>query len=104
MLLLFAVCVEYLLLIVVSTNATTQDTHEEPQPAEPVDEATQLEARRKRREAIRAKYRGQATPLRLQALHIAGDGGSSTPNSEPVAPNNAASGMWLFHLCSTEVP
>lgn len=83
-------------LIFVSTNATVQDAHREPQPAEPIDEATQLEARRKRREAIRAKYRGQATPLRLQALHIAGDGAPSTPNSEPVATNNAASGMWIF--------
>ncbi|KAJ1715945.1 kinase-like domain-containing protein [Aspergillus flavus] len=84
-----------------STNATVQDAHREPQPAEPIDEATQLEARRKRREAIRAKYRGQATPLRLQALHIAGDGASSTPNSEPVATNNAASDS---QLSASETP
>ncbi|KAF7590562.1 U4/U6 small nuclear ribonucleoprotein prp4 [Aspergillus hancockii] len=74
-----------------STNATTQDTQEKFQPTEPVDEAAQLEARRKRREAIRAKYRGQATPLRLQALHIAGDTDSSTPSGEPAAASNTVS-------------
>ncbi|OKL62657.1 hypothetical protein UA08_01634 [Talaromyces atroroseus] len=34
----------------------------------PLDEAARLEARRKRREAIKAKYRGQDS-LRIQALH-----------------------------------
>ncbi|KAE8348164.1 kinase-like domain-containing protein [Aspergillus coremiiformis] len=74
-----------------STNATAQGAQEDRQPAEPVDEAAEMEARRKRREAIRAKYRGQATPLRLQALHIAGDKDLSTPTSETVASNSAAS-------------
>ncbi|KAE8146542.1 kinase-like domain-containing protein [Aspergillus avenaceus] len=73
-----------------SANATTQAKPEGPQSAEPVDEAAQLEARRKKREAIRAKYRGQATPLRLQALHIASDRDSSTPSTDPVEPNNTA--------------
>ncbi|KAL4772195.1 kinase-like domain-containing protein [Aspergillus nidulans var. acristatus] len=57
------------------------------QPEEPLDEAAQLEARRKRREAIKAKYRDQATPLRIQALHLGGDRGS-TPTSEAATPNN----------------
>ena len=35
---------------------------------QPMDEATLIEARRKRREAIKAKHRGQATPLLVQAL------------------------------------
>ena len=33
-----------------------------------VDEAALIEERRKRREAIKAKHRGQATPLLVQAL------------------------------------
>ncbi|KAJ5601518.1 hypothetical protein N7510_011052 [Penicillium lagena] len=59
------------------------ESAEEPELSEPVDEAAALEARRKRREAIRAKYRGQANPLQLKALHI-GDGetDSSTPGTE----------------------
>ncbi|KAL4979263.1 kinase-like domain-containing protein [Aspergillus desertorum] len=57
------------------------------QPVEPLDEAAQLEARRKRREAIKAKYRDQSTPLRIQALHIGGDKGS-TPASEAPTPSN----------------
>lgn len=55
---------------------------EESQP-EPLDEAAALEARRKRREAIRAKYRSQASPLHLQPLQV--DTDSSTPGSTPVA-------------------
>ncbi|CAG8124519.1 unnamed protein product [Penicillium salamii] len=47
----------------------------EPEVAEPVDEADALEARRKRREAIRAKYRSQATESETQA---------STPGTEPI--------------------
>ncbi|KAI4144429.1 MAG: hypothetical protein LQ341_002663 [Variospora aurantia] len=35
-----------------------------------VDEATLIEERRKRREAIKAKHRGQATPLLVQALAL----------------------------------
>lgn len=35
---------------------------------QPIDEAVLIEERRKRREAIKAKHRGQATPLLVQAL------------------------------------
>ncbi|KAL5338716.1 kinase-like domain-containing protein [Aspergillus crustosus] len=59
----------------------------EQEPIEPLDEAAQLEARRKRREAIKAKYKAQATPLRIQALHIGGSD-STLGTSEPVTPNN----------------
>lgn len=56
---------------------------EEPQVSEPVDETAALEARRKRREAIQAKYRSQATPLHLKALQVGdGDTESSTPGNE----------------------
>lgn len=77
----------------------TSDTHEEQPPAEPVDEAAQLEARRKRREAIRAKYRGQATPMRLQALHIGESSrDSSTPGADTAASGSAISGEFLDRL------
>ncbi|KAL2796874.1 kinase-like domain-containing protein [Aspergillus keveii] len=63
---------------------------------EPLDEAAQLEARRKRREAIKAKYRGQATPLRIQALHIGGDRDSTPPTSQAVTPNNETAGADFY--------
>lgn len=44
-----------------------------------MDEAKMIEERRKRREAIKAKYRGSATPLLVQALHINDRTGESTP-------------------------
>ena len=39
-----------------------------PVQSQPLDEAALIEERRKRREAIKAKHRGQATPLLVQAL------------------------------------
>lgn len=55
-------------------NVST-DTH-------PVDEATLIEERRKRREAIKAKYRGSATPLLVQALQLGIESGPSSPRAE----------------------
>lgn len=46
--------------------------------AQPVDEATMIEERRKKREAIKAKHRGQATPLLVQALAL---NSASTPTT-----------------------
>ncbi|KAL4885080.1 kinase-like protein [Aspergillus karnatakaensis] len=63
----------------------------EQEPIEPLDEAAQLEARRRRREAIKAKYQSQATPLRIQALALA-DRDSTPESSEAVTPNNEAPG------------
>lgn len=40
-----------------------------------------IEERRKRREAIKAKYRGQATPLLVQALQLGNKTESSTPSA-----------------------
>jgi serine/threonine-protein kinase PRP4 len=68
----------------------------EPINLEPVDEATQIEERRKRREALKAKLNSQPTPLLAQALH------ASTTNSVPSTPQqpNTPSGKSnvLFHL------
>lgn len=56
---------------------------EESEPSEPMDEAAALEARRKRREAIKAKYRSQATPMHLKALQVPdGETDSSTLGTE----------------------
>ncbi|KAM3080150.1 U4/U6 small nuclear ribonucleoprotein prp4 [Clarireedia jacksonii] len=57
-----------------STSDDSVETQEEP-----VDEATLIEQRRKRREAIKAKYRGSATPLLVQALQLGDKSGASTP-------------------------
>ncbi|KAI6716167.1 hypothetical protein PZA11_001141 [Diplocarpon coronariae] len=46
---------------------------------EPLDEAALIEQRRKRREAIKAKYRGSATPLLVQALQLGDKSGDSAP-------------------------
>lgn len=43
-----------------------------------VDEAALIEERRKRREAIKAKYRASATPLLVQALHLGDKSAQST--------------------------
>lgn len=58
------------------------DAVEEPEISEPIDEAAAMEARRKRREAIRAKYRSQATPMHLKAVHAGEvETDSSTPTT-----------------------
>lgn len=51
---------------------------------EPIDEAKLIEERRRRREAIKAKYRGQSTPL-LNGLTI----DQSIPNSPTLVESNA---------------
>lgn len=48
--------------------------------AQPGDEAASIDERRKRREAIKARHRGQATPLLVQAL--APDKATSTPEAK----------------------
>lgn len=54
----------------------------------PKDEAALIEERRKRREALKAKLKGQSTPsLLVQALHINTPTGSSTPGLESESPS-----------------
>ncbi|KAI1938177.1 U4/U6 small nuclear ribonucleoprotein prp4 [Ophidiomyces ophidiicola] len=48
---------------------------------EPIDDTALIEQRRKRREAIKAKYRGQATPLLVQALQIGTETGFTATNA-----------------------
>ncbi|KAF7950870.1 uncharacterized protein EAE97_002422 [Botrytis byssoidea] len=61
----------------ISTSA--EEASNEVPEEEPIDEATLIEQRRKRREAIKAKYRGSGTPLLVQALHLGDKSGGSTP-------------------------
>ncbi|KAI9704332.1 MAG: U4/U6 small nuclear ribonucleoprotein prp4 [Candelina mexicana] len=60
-----------------------QNKSADPIAAPSVDEATLIEERRKRREAIKAKYKGQATPLLVQALQLGNNSGLSTPKVDP---------------------
>lgn len=61
-----------------------------------VDEATLIEQRRKRREAIKAKHRGPGTPLLVQALS-AGNGAPAREN-EPDTPGQASKAIGqIFH-------
>ncbi|KAI9762138.1 MAG: hypothetical protein M4579_000618 [Chaenotheca gracillima] len=59
-----------------STNDKTAELVPEPQL---VDEATLIEERRKRREAIKAKYKNQETPLLVQALQSGKSSGLASP-------------------------
>jgi serine/threonine-protein kinase PRP4 len=77
-------------------NASEKEVAEE----EPLDEATLIEQRRKRREAIKAKYRGAATPLLVQALQLGDKTGDSTPTRDdedsPSAPRKH-----VYSLCES---
>ena len=46
----------------------------------PLNEAEEIEERRKKREAIKAKHRGQATPVSVASLALAADSVSATQN------------------------
>ncbi|RDW94393.1 putative serine kinase ppk5 [Coleophoma crateriformis] len=70
-----------------------QENHAEPEAVEvePVDEAALIEERRKRREAIKAKYKGPATSLLVQALHLGDKSGQSTPGQGQSGDNDTPS-------------
>lgn len=65
--------------VLITRRSNADGTTEAPE--EPLDEAARLEARRKRREAIKAKYRGQDS-LRIQALH---QGANSEQTTTPMS-------------------
>ncbi|EED19579.1 serine/threonine protein kinase (Prp4), putative [Talaromyces stipitatus ATCC 10500] len=72
-------------------NGSSADVSTTEPPEEILDEAARLEARRKRREAIKAKYRGQDA-LRIQALHQGADAELTpvTPMSRAESPKSPA--------------
>lgn len=77
---------------------------QEPEPAEPVNEEDALEARRKRREAIRAKYRSQATPLHLKALNIGeSETDTSMSGTEPTNANELSGKLLYNDVCFTKL-
>jgi serine/threonine-protein kinase PRP4 len=66
----------------------------EPEPVPELDEAAQIEERRRRREALKAKLlKGQGPSLLAQALHIASDSGQSTPKVD-TTPAESRSGSY----------
>ena len=70
------------------SNVLDNDTGAEEAPqlqdGQPLDEAALIEERRKKREAIKAKHRGQATPMLVQALALDSKSAPSTPRSPAV--------------------
>ncbi|MCJ1302705.1 U4/U6 small nuclear ribonucleoprotein prp4 [Hypocenomyce scalaris] len=65
---------------------------EKPVDSPVVDEATMIEERRKKREAIKAKYRGQATPMLVQALALSNRSDPTTPKPESPSTHSPAPG------------
>lgn len=74
-------------------NSSSSTAAAEPMVIEskPVDEAFLIEERRRRREAIKNKYRGQAPSLLVQALHVGADStpGSPAPGSFTTTPRRS---------------
>lgn len=68
---------------------------DEPEEAKQINEAALIEERRKRREAIKNKYRGQAPPLLIQALHVGADSASASPAPESYSSTPRRSGTPL---------
>ncbi|KAL8726697.1 MAG: hypothetical protein Q9166_006565 [cf. Caloplaca sp. 2 TL-2023] len=65
-----------------SQNVSDATDKDQQPPERPVlDEAALIEKRRKMREAIKAKHRGQATPLLVQALALDRQSAPSSPKS-----------------------
>jgi serine/threonine-protein kinase PRP4 len=62
-----------------SSGQTSEVIAEIPAESEPLDEAALIEQRRKRREAIKAKYGRSGTPMLVQALHIEDKSVPGTP-------------------------
>jgi len=76
---------------------------------EPVDEAKLIEERRKKREAIKAKYRGQGTPMLATALGVkdtpaVSPSDSADPNSPSMKPTPHSSDRFQTNLGSTATP
>lgn len=66
------------------------------------DEATLIEERRKRREAIKARHRGQATPLLVQALALDPISATSTSKSTVTPEDTPAQGkLYRFSVDCT---
>ena len=72
--------------------AANADNVRQPASTQPTDEATLIEERRKRREAIKARHRGQATPLLVQALALDPVSAPTTPKASLMPEDTPAQG------------
>ena len=54
-------------------TSPTSNILDTPLNVPPMNEAALIEARRKKREAIKAKYKGQETPMLVKALALSND-------------------------------
>ena len=74
-----------------TNSAPVSNIDEVPLSEPPVTEATSIEERRKRREAIKAKYRGGASPMSASHLTQSVGSGSTpaTPNAAEQAPQKS---------------
>jgi serine/threonine-protein kinase PRP4 len=71
-------------------DTSIRDKADVAAPPAVLDEAALIEQRRKRREALKAKYRSQETPLLVQALHL-GTEANSSPSSSVATPTQQSS-------------
>jgi serine/threonine-protein kinase PRP4 len=81
--------------IVCRSNGELKVPTVEAPEEEPLDEAALIEQRRKRREAIKAKYRGPATSLLAQAL-LGDRSGDSTPGQQDESTPSARSSRFFL--------
>ncbi|TVY84235.1 Serine/threonine-protein kinase prp4, partial [Lachnellula suecica] len=81
-----------------SEKSTTELPEEEP-----LNEEALIEQRRKRREAIKAKYRASATPLLVQALQLGDKTENSAPSQKDTTPPAARSASPVVSTPSTPV-
>ncbi|KAL6718916.1 U4/U6 small nuclear ribonucleoprotein prp4 [Lecanora helva] len=81
-------------------NSLAKDDHEvegtpsmegsgQPTIVRPVDEAALIEQRRKKREAIKARYRGQETPILVESLALENKSEPSAPKAKAPASTNS---------------
>ena len=75
----------------VEKHGTYANRNAQPASLQPGDEVTLIEERRKRREAIKARYRGHATDSLVQALAL--DTTPSTPQSTLLSEDSPAQGI-----------
>jgi serine/threonine-protein kinase PRP4 len=79
-------------LTIASTHQTNGRREEEPAPEPQIDEAAQIEERRKRREALKARFMSQPTSLLAEALNTGSESNPATPTASST-PVMSRSGM-----------
>ena len=80
------------------TTKSTIEGDRDSARSNPVNEATLIEERRKRREAIKAKHRGQATPTLVASLALDNETVPTMPIVNPSAEDTQPSGRPNYHF------